>query len=354
MSEKKATREEIQKELEQDFPEAFENETFLSDCIQVGEFLAQTTEDMIVRMGLALNSLEQELIGQIAPEIQRDALAYYKYYNGIVGLPLARDAHEKLKEQTAKAERVSRLSQIQLNNTKNKQEELSRLVEEAGITSKPAGLHSPLAKALSRMEATHHFNTQGDERRRVPIYSGIVSAEVFRGQLRNKLHWKDPTVPGNHGEYTHRIQWYLICAGLRGCIGDPAGLFQELGRHAWKDPKFGLWDPICDRNGGEAAPVPWGIGDSGGLTDFRSPETLTKYLMSDHAAGLYPYLSAFIRARMAKRKGQVYGLGDKYRDSAIKDTLARKIFSKTYAGLSGEQKVAFDTMLTKNVFTYVE
>ncbi len=190
--------------------------------------------------------------------------------------------------------------------------DLERVIEHyrqrAGAKPLEAGqlddaLRHLLARELTTVEIQNGFNTfHCINEERVQTYVAFVSAESFRAQLKLGRHWKDPGVPGMHGEYTHRIQWFLLVNALGHDIESPVKLFMQIG--AVVDPNesnkpHGLWDALFDRNDGSASTK---FEVQATVTDARSPESLTHYIVADGHAEKWPLLHWYIKARLHKRQ----------------------------------------------------
>ncbi len=133
----------------------------------------------------------------------------------------------------------------------------------------------------------------------VPYMVTVVSSQVFDTQLLNRQHWKDVGVSARHGEYTHRIQWYVIC---KSGVDAPAKLMMELQRFGPVDNWFAsaAWDSIVDRGKTDDNPFLFKARDT---NDFRSPEYFNDYLTSKPAENEFPLLATFLQARKEKREG---------------------------------------------------
>jgi type VI secretion system protein VasG len=118
----------------------------------------------------------------------------------------------------------------------------------------------------------------------VCFYNNLPGDE-FGGAIKSQHLAKD-YVGSDHGQYTHRIQWY--CAGvMRESLGLQnkvmANIFKSSGR---------VWGVVFDRNASE------------GITlldkDFRRPEMMNPWIAGNHRYGNYtwPVLSAFLKSRI--------------------------------------------------------
>ena len=251
LSKSNPTAAEIKHELESTFADVFTaagGPARLADCVKVGAFLADTAQ---VHQGLI--GLEKELRVGAGADFER-AIKHYKAKAGDASM------QEKL----------------------------------------DANLRHLLARELTQLEIRCGFNTfncLGQER--AQTYVAFISPEVFRKQLTLGRHWKDPAVPGEHGEYTHRIQWYL-CARA-GAVAAPVDLFMWIGSVIDGNPENkpnGLWDALfdrIDRTQGSFFKVDKAV------TDSRCPESLTRYITDDQNEQAWPLLHWYIKARLRKR-----------------------------------------------------
>lgn len=71
---------------------------------------------------------------------------------------------------------------------------------------------------LDQWEATQGFNAEGQIEGgielpgKAPLLTGFVQPDNFRKYLlKHGFHWTDIGVAANHGEFTHRLHWYIIC-----------------------------------------------------------------------------------------------------------------------------------------------
>jgi hypothetical protein len=150
-----------------------------------------------------------------------------------------------------------------------------------------------LTTALDEFERNHGFVIVGD---RPPNYAGFVFGNVFKESLALKQHWKDVGAGPEHGEYTHRLQWYiLIKAGAIRTVpaNQEATVFASIA--PWQKGKTNLWTFVFDQLAKDPS-----IG--GDKLDFRSPENLNLWLVGDASPEFCPVLRAFLRTRMAKRQ----------------------------------------------------
>jgi hypothetical protein len=158
-----------------------------------------------------------------------------------------------------------------------------------------------LSKVLQQQEDRFCFNgavvdAQGG---RQTTLTGFVKPEHFKSLLLEQgLHWKDPGARLTHGEFTHRIQWWIILAEkvkpsskIYALENDPLKLYASLPMYELKskDGKV-MWDFLFDC-----------FGNAPPKSDaFRTPDRLHTYLLN----GEYPMLDllgSVVRARQNKR-----------------------------------------------------
>jgi len=186
-----------------------------------------------------------------------------------------------------------------------------------------------LSDTLSKNELTNAFSLgKRGERDQAVTYLGFIQPDLFRAQLEQGRQWKDPTVPGGHGEFTHRIQWYMITQSLPKPQKGWRTFYQWVGQ--WKhtqsvstDPakevaswlKLGLWDALVDRNRWDRANTN-GPYNTSARKDFRSPESLHTHLIStDNEVNWL--LNAFLTARAKNRAPMIETTKDGLTPQAI-------------------------------------
>jgi hypothetical protein len=177
--------------------------------------------------------------------------------------------------------------------------------------------HGVLDRVLDELEQKWGFKTiEG----RVSL-DGFVHPTSFADELlRKKRHWKDPGAEPIHGEYSHRLQWFIVCweyqkGGSYKLRKSPATRFAATAAYAIAHPKKSqyegagveftlvtMWDFLCDcvRSTSPQRDTNF-ISDS-----FRSPEYLNLYLTDParEAKDRFPLLSAYLTQRFNKRNWQ--------------------------------------------------
>ncbi len=191
--------------------------------------------------------------------------------------------------------------------------------------------HKLLHRVLFRFEQTWGFNV---DEFGVPTLTGFIYPTVFNDELIKKArHFKDPGAEVIHGEYTHRLQWFIICrehatGGPYRLNGTPKKRFCNMAEYStWFDKR----PEYLKENAPEAAMVTmWDFlvdcvrswspqKDSNFLSDsFRSPEYLNLYLTDStrETQKTYPLpvLTAYLTERFNKRTWQVAKYGEKQLD----------------------------------------
>lgn len=266
------------------------NDAFRERVIQAQVLLGNGPDS--VREGLRKLNREMEIL--IDPELSRDL--------GKAGL---------------RVERTNAANQYWTNRT-------------GGTVGKDAQYSHLLSRVLTNSEKNNGFTHQEAgvfdsfkkiQTPKVPYMVTVVSSAIFNNQLSNSQHWKDVGVSAAHGEYTHRIQWYLISAAGVPKAGDIMRKLVEF--PPTNQGQSALWDAMFDRARYQSTT---GLFRGVSLTDFRCPEQFNDYLTSDTTTD-FPLLTAFLRAR--KQKRQAFRL-DEY--------VAMKLFKKSMDDLNESQE----------------
>jgi len=124
---------------------------------------------------------------------------------------------------------------------------------------------------------------------RAPTLTEFVSPDDFRKYLlKHGFHWKDSGVGGRHGEFTHRIHWYIIIeysrANPQWLTNEPIDLFKKCGDPVTvvKDGST-VWDYMVDS--GDVIEVPIGGRLYKQKSYYRSPDNLHAFLCEDATRG---------------------------------------------------------------------
>lgn len=137
-----------------------------------------------------------------------------------------------------------------------------------------------LSTVLARNEMKHGFRLEA-ESDKIPIIIGL-DGRAFNQLLKDRKPFKDIGAGPEHGEYSHRIQWFLV--SRCGQLGYPAGeiyekirqwgtqkVFPGLGRKSY------MWEFLFDRDGvpSNAESIPFKTEEQ---LDFRAPSNVNRAL----------------------------------------------------------------------------
>ncbi|MDE2147617.1 MAG: hypothetical protein KGJ24_13090 [Burkholderiales bacterium] len=162
-----------------------------------------------------------------------------------------------------------------------------------------------LTEILEAVEKAHGFG---------PVsYAWGTSGKAFLANLKARRPFKDYGASKDHGDNTHRVQWFIICRYLFDGVADAAKFYEETAY--WTcDLTVGmetrtiyLWDMLCDN-----------ASNTTGWTKTKAKGLNPIYVMDLLRSDDYPLLSAFVRYRRMK---------DMMSD-ANKPTLTEKRFRK--------------------------
>jgi hypothetical protein len=188
-----------------------------------------------------------------------------------------------------------------------------------------------LGKALLEVEQKYGINLRG-----IPIYTGQLKPEEFAEMSAKAVIPKDIGVPPSHGEFTHRIQWFVVLYNMtdgftktprqKGFNHDPAELLTKTASEELRPPKDTNWPEDLDEANKNLWFALFDVPAFMGSYDYNtqgisSPEALMAALTGESAldayirtergfvsprdklANLAPYVSAVIRRRGEKRQG---------------------------------------------------
>lgn len=261
-----------------------------------------------------------------------------------------------LLEQEMQAEAASRL-----NAPLDVAASQSAIANQTPGVKLPAHLRSLLTTVLARLEALQGFTlgtttmSTGATRPAALLLTGFIDENKFRSLLLQQMPFKDPTVPGGHGEFSHRIQWYCLMKRAQSFHTQGIGwadFYEWVGTQTHQQSRtgdqvgwsrLGLWDALFDRNkvGRDDANGPY---NTGTIADFRSPENLHEHLTTDATMqALCPLLSTFLDVREAKRTNTGLRTSATY----LSDYVTKKVFGTgvTYAQLSVNDQAKIDAVV---------
>jgi hypothetical protein len=159
-----------------------------------------------------------------------------------------------------------------------------KALEEKTPIDKDTDFSKLLNRALQKFERDHGFTVS----EKLTTFGAFCLPSVFNDTLKNKMHFKDVVSQG-HGEFTHRLQWYMVikAGAIKSSINQEANVYAGIA--PWQKGKTNLWTFLFDQP------------DEGEPTDFRCPEKLHRWLIGDSDPEFCPLLRAFLRSRNAKR-----------------------------------------------------
>ncbi|MBE7157647.1 MAG: hypothetical protein INR62_04295 [Rhodospirillales bacterium] len=136
--------------------------------------------------------------------------------------------------------------------------------------------------------------------------TGLVKSQDFKNcLLKHAYHWKDSGFGGSHGEFTHRLQWYVITKEYE--LGNlvlgkrPVELFKRLAEpETFGEGEDNLWVLLVDYAGSAVGDVELSKRIS---STYRKPETLHAFLKKEETQQREDLwvLSQLIAGRSKKR-----------------------------------------------------
>jgi hypothetical protein len=269
-------KEEVVRELIENFEEELQSNAYLEDFGRIGEFLSQ-----------------QHLVDVRARELEANLVA--RLQGRLSAATAPPDGYVKAAQLYFKTYNFRGPGQQNTDEMKNYShllsDELASVENASGFTTVAAGMLGSGKK--------------------VDVMVSNLDSATFLKEVGMKRHWKDPGAPPDHGDFTHRIQWYLITKA--GFLTHPVGdVFAETSKYT-KTIRGGVvisvWFCLVDRS---ETNTDYGTKDS---TDFRCPEHLNKWLIAQ--INNFPLLSSFLDNRRKKRM-----------DYNVQDYLAAKLYQK--------------------------
>lgn len=235
-----------------------------------------------------------------------------------------------LEDQTMVKEGLQRLESAldkELLLIRMERENLGQKVDEKFGTSE-AKFHKVLKRVLEKEEGKYGFNAaEGTLKEKVRVtLTGIVPMEDFNKLLKMGYHWKDPGAGTSHGEYAHRIQWYIYTTSSASNGSHSLELFKAMANQECltKIKTFGgdgekeitMWDFILDCFMKSEVNTP--ESDSA-----RAPACLTQFIEDN--AKTFPVLCAYLNRRNENRFNQIHArIGEQF-DLLVKLAEEKKI-----------------------------
>ncbi len=272
--------EQVKIELESTFSEKFCEGPYFQLYCQIGAHLSDVKkcEAGLVQLEVLLKSIVDFRLIEISNSIN---ISHGKYFTVDNLLLLLQDARSQREERTL-------------------------IIEDIDFTFCSQILFRKLlSSALGAWEKANGFEVPPDDK--TDILFGNPG-KLFNEQLGKGRAFKDLGAGPEHGEFSHRIQWFLIGHGLK--IENTGNVYKDIKRWISKEalPALNggvggrryLWEYLFDRDG-----VPSNansVAFKAESDDFRGPSNLNHYLRGEAVAPRYPLLNRSLRERFAKRK----------------------------------------------------
>ncbi|WP_457418498.1 LirA/MavJ family T4SS effector [Roseateles sp. P5_E7] len=211
----------------------------------------------------------------------------------------------------------------------------------------PSPYKGVLTETLETVEQAYGFGKVS--------YAWGTSGEAFLDNLKARRPFKDYGASKDHGDNTHRVQWFIICRYLFAGVKDAAKFYEETAYWTCdlsigtETRKLYLWDMLCDNADNTTG---WDKNKAKG----RNPIYVMDLLRSD----AYPLLSAFVKYRRMKdevSKTVMFGLNDGVDYDAygvMSKTLHRaalRFHGKPFASLTDKERKKLAKTLGQPGFT---
>ena len=305
----------VEQELVDHFP-GLKNTPVLHDFGKIGEFLSSKQQ---VNEYLAL--LEADMLQELKSRVNDPTISNSRHIEGAHDYFVNWESRQKEREQAV---------------AQNKGPIDPR-------TSYDKRYTQLLATVLRRQEAKHGLNPSIGTQAELPLgdgkvyMAGIASPKVFSSLLSRYIFFKDVGAHPGHGEYSHRIQWYLITRRFPGMaftkLLDVIASSPMVTHKAHKDINVGIWDCLFDRRAVmEEKPF-----------DGRSPVVINLHIID--RPNKFPLLSSFCGRRKIKRERMLDAFFFKFnqaKQDSSQDwvTRAKKYLPKSGGADPGLQYVA--------------
>ncbi|WP_260961037.1 LirA/MavJ family T4SS effector [Pseudomonas citri] len=296
--------EEVKTELEQLFSDKFAASPYFDMYCQIGAYLSSAdncqrelqrlNDEMQVILEHRLADIRVRIVKEVGGTIAQEALA--DLFGTLAGVRTNRFG------TSLDAPQVSSLSKLA-------KELFSKL----------------LSDVLGRWEHDNGFDVDHSwmlgGRRPADILIGNPKS-LFNLQLESGRPFKDLGAGAQHGEFTHRIQWYLVGNALEGFkAGD---LYKDIKRWISRGKllshqaslssptlfsteeghKRYLWEYLFDRDGEPSNAI--SVAFLARQGDFRGPSNLAAYLREPPHEAAFPLLTWCMRDRYTKRLHQAF------------------------------------------------
>lgn len=289
---------------------------FFHDFCQIGALLTDEA-----RCILHLQTLNARMVAQVKKEVS-------KLTNKLRGIFYARGYEHEVNRTFEQINNYGRIMNIRPTMADYTSTPVREMLSPLGTLAEwrhatgALDFRGILSKVLFESEVMWGFNIGEGGPRPIPTLSGFLHPDNFiQDLLAQGRHFKDPGASMSHGEYTHRIQWWIICqehfnGGTYTLKNAPIDVFKILGKHVTKHWKTALgvyadympesmvvrtmWDQLVD-----SVPPDFPEANTTPNTDsFQSPHNLNYFIMKPEKRYLFPLLHNFLVTRYNRRAWQ--------------------------------------------------
>ncbi|HET9234663.1 MAG TPA: LirA/MavJ family T4SS effector [Candidatus Eisenbacteria bacterium] len=260
-----------------DWNGGIEDSPFFEDYARIGSYLSDPNQ-----YRHALEQLHAEMEARLNRNLDEMFAAplYPHWRNGFI--QLLKSVYQKLDTRTRRMVDRGKVSMAQIAI---------------------AAFRNILTGPLEENERKNGFQV-GTYGKKIDILIGSPTGLEFNTFLRKKQVFKDLSAGKEHGENSHRIQWYLI--SKLGTLANPvADIYASL--PDWKTAKIGsrpffLWEFLVDRDGvpSNAESIPFKTLHQ---SDFRAPSNVNRWLTDGRVPDL-DLLTLVLSNRWERRTGE--------------------------------------------------
>lgn len=270
------TADEVKKDMVEYFGSKVTESKFFEDYAQIGSYLSNPALYLPALRQLD-GAMEMEFLGR------------------------AQKAHSKLDMATLNKHDKAYLQNAHKANALAQRKWDTELTEAAPALMQFKKL---LTGCLESNELKHDFKV-AENNVGTDIVVGLP--ERFNQLLRDRKPFKDIGAGREHGEYSHRIQWYLITQ-MTTLQNKPVEIYEKLPGWSTKATKytsprpFYMWEFLVDRDGvpSNAAVIPFKTKEQ---EDFRAPSNVNRWLVEQkQSETCFSWLNACLKRRWEKRE----------------------------------------------------
>ena len=233
------------------------------------------------------------------------------------------------------------LQPYMVKDPKSQADDLIKYYRGVGGVAKPKDLGSLVTKALEETEKAYEIKG-------IPatLTANILPQDFVDELLKKRRPFKDPGAGIEHGECTHRIQWFIVCTSpfyKANCKHSPGAVYERIGHWFFPEVRttgaaitisnISMWDALVDRFGPPVNQFPSRDDEDFGNSNKLHPWMLNKAKGESN----FPLLHAYLTARAQKRV-----------KIELREYLAQKVYGQSYIDLCGEFRRTKD--MTKLIY----